>query len=443
MNPSFRRNALTWLLMAGILPGCTSEEPSGPPDTGQPGPACPTPTGAPIEHQGTISAPETWSAASPHVVVADLLVRAKVTVEPCTVVRMGPARSIGLDSGGSLVAAGTQERPVRFEPQDASQPWGQFRIYSGGSARLTWTVLSGGGNPSSAEATLRVSTGADLPGQRPLFVDHVTIEGSHGPGVMLNGTSGFAEGSTSLVIHGSGSASRPEPIALNPNALGTLPSGTYTGNRSDTLFVSPNVASSSVYFVGVDSTVRPLGVPYVMDGLQVGAPSTPATLTVEPGVEMRFLPGTTLRVYDASSTLIAAGTADRPIVFTSARATPAAGDWAGIRFDGLGPRNRLESVQVRYAGGSCQCSGFGCNYLQGSFDVSSAILVFNEPAAPFIAHSRIEDSAGHGILRGWNGSSSVDFLSTNVFARVAGCTQTTPRDIDGRCPDSPPCPMSP
>jgi hypothetical protein len=164
---------------------------------------------------------------------------------------------------------------------------------------------------------------------------------------------------------------------------------------------------------------------------------------VEPGAELRFLPQTTLRVYDDRSTLIAAGTAERPVVFTSARATPAAGDWAGIRFDGLGPNNRLESVWVRYAGGPCQCSSFGCNYLPGSFDVSSAILVFQQPAAPFIAHAHIEDSAGHGILRGWNGSDAVGFLDTNAFARVAGCTQTTPRDVDGRCPDSPPCPRSP
>ncbi|HEX5747475.1 MAG TPA: hypothetical protein VFZ09_14615 [Archangium sp.] len=443
MNPCLRRCVLTLSMMAAGLSGCQPREPSGQPDAGQPGPTCSTPTGAPIEHQGTISAPETWSASNPHVVVGDLLVRAAVTVEPCAVVRMGPARSIGLDSGGSLVAAGTQERPVRFEPQDASQPWGQFRIYTGGSARLTWTVLSGGGNPASAEATVRVSAGADLPGPRPLFVDHVTIEGSRGPGVVLNGTSGFAEGSTALVIRDSGSEARPEPLAINPNALGTLPSGTYTGNRSDTLFVSPGVASSSVFYVGVDATVRALGVPYVLEGLQVGSSSAQATVTVEPGVELRFQPNTTLRVYDNRSALIAVGTASRPVVFTSARATPAAGDWAGIRFDGLSPDSRLESVWVRHAGGACQCSGYGCNYLPGSFDVSSAILVFQQPGAPFIANSRIEDSAGHGILRGWNGSDAVDFLATNSFARVSGCTQTTPRDVEGRCPASPPCPRSP
>ncbi|MBZ4395610.1 hypothetical protein [Myxococcus sp. AS-1-15] len=98
---------------------------------------------------------------------------------------------------------------------------------------------------------------------------------------------------------------------------------------------------------------------------------------------------------------------------------------------------------VRYAGGPCQCSGFGCNDLPDSFDVSSAILVFKESVAPFIANARIEDSAGHGILRGWDGA-DVDLAASTTFARIAGCTQTAPKDAGGRCPSEPPaCPRSP
>ncbi len=164
---------------------------------------------------------------------------------------------------------------------------------------------------------------------------------------------------------------------------------------------------------------------------------------MEAGVELRFEPGKRLLVHDGQSALIASGTAERPVVFTSAKATPAAGDWAGIRFDGMNAANRLEYVHVRYAGGACQCSGFGCNTLPSSFDVSSAILLFQQPTAAFITQSVIEDSAGHGILRGWNGTASVDFLSTNRFARIAECTQTTPRDVEGRCPSEPPCPRAP
>jgi hypothetical protein len=180
-----------------------------------------------------------------------------------------------------------------------------------------------------------------------------------------------------------------------------------------------------------------------VDGLQVGNPDSQATLTVEAGVQLRFLPAKTLLVYDARSALVARGSALKPVLFTSAKSTPAPGDWTGVRFAGLNARNALDNVQVLYAGGDCQCSSFGCNYLAGSFSVASAILLFTQPTSAFVTNSRIEHSAGHGILRGWSGSSDVSFLGTNTFADVAGCTESTPRDVEGRCDANPPCPKSP
>jgi hypothetical protein len=369
--------------------------------------------------------------------------RATVTVEGCAVVRVAAGASVAVDSGGSLVTAGTSERPVRFEPAEQGKPWGQIRVSAPGTARLSWTSLVGGGASTFLDGTVYVGNSSALPGPRLLFVDHVTIQGSSSPGVVLAGTTGFAEGSTDLTITGSGSQALPEPLALNPNALGTLPSGSYTGNRSDAIFVSSAVASSSIFFLGQDATLRALGVPYRVDGLQVGNPNTQATLTVEEGVELRFTPAKTLLVYDGRSALVAKGSSARPVVFTSARATPAPGDWTGLRFGGHNARDALENVRVLYAGGDCQCSSYGCNYLAGSFSVSSAILLFTPPATAFITGSRIEHSAGHGILRGWSAASSVSFLGSNTFLNVAGCTETTPRDSEGRCPADPPCPKSP
>ena len=70
--------------------------------------------------------------------------------------------------------------------------------------------------------------------------------------------------------------------------------------------------------------------------------SDTAVLTIEPGVEIRFEPGTGLYIgyyihhyyfpqhfYGALS---AQGTAQAPVVFTSNAPTPAPGDWRGIYF---------------------------------------------------------------------------------------------------------------
>jgi hypothetical protein len=420
------------------LAACSSTEELPPP-----APACVEPTGAPVEHQGTVSAAETWESSRPHLISGSMTLRAAVTVEGCAVVRVAAGTSVAVEGSGSLVSAGTSERPVRFEPAEQGKPWGQLRVSAPGTARLSWTSLLGGGNSSFQDGTVYVGNSSALPGPRLLFVDHLTISGSSSPGVVLAGTTGFAEGSTDLTITSSGSQAMPEPVALNPNALGTLPSGRYTGNRSDALFVSLSVASSSVGYLGQDATLRDLGVPYRVDGLSVGNADAQATLTVEAGVELRFTQAKTLVVYDGRSALVAVGTPERPVLFTSARATPAAGDWTGLRFGGLNARDRLDQVRVLYAGGDCQCSSYGCNYLEGSFSVSSAILLFTQPATAFITRSRIEHSAGHGILRGWSGASDVSFLGSNTFAEVAGCTETTPRDSEGRCATNPPCPKSP
>jgi len=434
-NRSHLRGCMGALLLSVTACSSTEEPP--------PAAACVEPTGAPVAHQGTVSTAETWAASSPHLISGAMTLRATVTVEGCAVVRVAAGTSVAVDSGGSLVTAGTSARPVRFEPAEQGKPWGQLRVSAPGTARLSWTSFAGGGASSFLDGTLYVGNSSVLPGPRLLFVDHVTIHGSSSPGVVLAGTTGFAEGSTDLTITASGSQALPEPLALNPNALGTVPSGSYTGNRSDALFVSSSVANSSVWYLGQDATLRDVGVPYRVDGLRVGNADAQATLTVAEGVELRFMQAKTLEIYDDRSALVAAGTSARPVIFTSARATPASGDWTGVRFGGLNAKDKLENVRVLYAGGDCQCSSYGCNYLEGSFSVSSAILLFTQPAAAFITGSRIEHSAGHGILRGWNGASDVSFLGSNTFADVAGCTETTPRDPEGRCPASPPCPKSP
>jgi hypothetical protein len=63
-----------------------------------------------------------------------------------------------------------------------------------------------------------------------------------------------------------------------------------------------------------------------------------ATLTIEPGTEIRGLNGSAL-IIEKDSTIMAEGTAAAPIVFTSNQASPAPGDWGGLVLIGAATTN--------------------------------------------------------------------------------------------------------
>jgi len=79
-----------------------------------------------------------------------------------------------------------------------------------------------------------------------------------------------------------------------------------------------------------------------------------ATLTIEPGVTLRFHEATYLELGHKESRLVARGTKERPIVFTSAgneKGERKAGDWVGLVIDDTpGVGTIVEHAIVEYAG---------------------------------------------------------------------------------------------
>jgi len=77
-----------------------------------------------------------------------------------------------------------------------------------------------------------------------------------------------------------------------------------------------------------------------------------ATLTIEPGVTLSFDGNIGIEVGNADvGTLVAVGTAQDPITFTSSSSPPLAGDWGGIRlFDGTLPGTQIAYAKVDFCG---------------------------------------------------------------------------------------------
>jgi len=358
--------------------------------------------------------------------------------------------SIGtaIEAGG-LVANGISGNTVTFTSLD-SLPWGNINVESPSTVSLTHTTLeNGGGDVTTYDgASLVVYGDSQLPVKKIATVSNLTISNSAGYGVLLNRLGGFTDVSTGLTITGSGarSASDPayldleQPVRIQAQSMGTLPSGIYTGNATDEIYVNPIVA------IKADVTVNDRGVPYHIDGTSNNdlnvyqeAGGLIPTLTLEPGVMLKFDAGISLTVgfNTLQGTLRALGSPASPVVFTSATDLPAAGDWIGLYFDaepGL-TGNSINHARIEYAGGPCSCGGFSCEWESGYGDEAAILILGWRPGNAFVTNTTISNSAGHGINRGWTSDSAgPDFVPTNTFNGITQCDQTTPMPATSPCP---------
>jgi hypothetical protein len=484
-SPAFRplvRSALVALLV--LAAGCGSSSSSTtPPPTTPPGtcPAanvastCPAAAGAGTDHSGGISTNTTWTAAgSPHRVPFTFTIAegATLTLEPCATVKLAAGSSIFV--AGKLVAAGQAGRPVTIDSSGPGARWGSIITAAAPAwntgpittfVDLAYTSLVHGGDTSVGGMGLIDLRGhySSDPRTAILRVNNVSIDGTSGPdgyGVYLREGVTFTADSTNLTIKNAAT----RPIRAGDKLVGSIPPGCYTGNAVD------EIVWESAADIDQETTIHDRGVPYRLgapitgNGADMrvgksgsGAPLT--TLTVEAGVTIkvhspagRLVMQTSLNTvpgggYHPSGSLIALGTASKPITFTSAAATPAPGDWVALWFDGgdnSAPASnaRLDHVRVEYAGGPTQASGYHCIVGNSySFDEDSAILMFGPPATQFITNSTIAYSAADGIGRSYEAAPSPDFMSGNTFISVARCKQSYPHPVlPAACPTNPPCP---
>jgi hypothetical protein len=407
---------------------------------------CAPTTGPGTTHTGTtITASETWTAAgSPHVVTFSTIIEAAatLTIEPCTVVRIDGG--YGLHVRGKLAAKGTSAAPILFEASEAAKPFGALHI-DGGTLDLAYTTVRNGGAISATTYGMIDLRGEGAKRRDAFLADHVTIAGSATFGLSLRGDAAVAASSQNLTISGAAAG----PVRATAKLAGSLPSGVYTGNGTDEIFVDSATPMD-------ESTRYPArGVPYRIGTLTVGETAKDApevAWTVDPGVNIRVSSAgnallnsrrTTASpdVDTSNGTLIAIGTAAAPITFEGATAT--AGSWRGIVFRAAPTAaSRLDYVTVAHAGGPSQANSFHCDPAgKGAFSKNedAALALYGAPTSPFVTHATFRDSAGDGIDHAYSGT-MVDLLPSNTFSALAGCKQTRPRNADGSCPDAGYCP---
>jgi hypothetical protein len=140
----------------------------------------------------------------------------------------------------------------------------------------------------------------------------------------------------------------------------------YTVNRPDNT-TTPWTVSVGTAAVNIDQDITSTVTwtsdkTYIITGdIIIGNNSI---LTIQPGTVIKFAAGSSLSVgYSSNATVIANGTAEKPIIFTSTALVPAAGAWEGLFFDAHTLSNTsLSYCNIMYAGSN---TNYGALNLDG------------------------------------------------------------------------------
>ena len=370
---------------------------------------------------------------------------ATLTIEPGTIVRFtsNGRLILGYSSHkGALIAQGTAEEPIIFTSNAASPAPGDWRcIYFDNDTHDATTLMehciveyggrtenaniycnkanpqinncqihSGSGhgifqNNSSAGINNNMiennaSTGITIAGSSSPHIENNTIENNGTTGISISGSSNpgilnnTIRNNTSHGIYSSDTNSQPvisgnqiennggSAIQLQLGNVQSVSENYGSGNGQDYI----NITGSCQRNLTLQNLTE-TDFPWVItnDTRVYLNSTTPATLTIEPGNIVRFTSNGRLILGYSShkGALIAQGTAEEPIIFTSNTASPAPGDWRCIYFDNdtHDATTLMEHCIVEY-GGRTENANIYCN-----------------KANPQINNCQIHSGSGHGIFQ--------------------------------------------
>jgi hypothetical protein len=419
-----------------------------------------TENGVVVTHAGNITASETWAGnGTVHLVTnsISILAPATVTIQKCAIVKLSPSVGItvqGAASGTStakLLAAGDDAGTgfIVFKAVDATQPWGRLRGFNQNSLiELDYVTISGGGSVGGAQrnAVIAMAGASTLP-DPVLKVNTVAVVNAAGPGIYLSDAAFTSDSDTLQIV------SPADVIAAPAMALGSIPTNTFSGTAKMEILV---VENANIFDNLTINTTIPIH--FKTDAVHVGglAPTfvPNVTLTLNQGVTLKFERASTAptlvtfgdigQSQDKNAALVVNGTGLEPVLLTSAVATPAPGDWAGLWLvTSVG--SQLNNVIIEYAGGDAGIGPVSCGPIDPNahqpYRHTAALLVGDgtdlqyAPPAGLVTNSTFRNNAGNFAVDSvWQSAVFGPALNTsNTFtASSKVCTQSK-NYITGGC----------
>ena len=296
--------------------------------------------------EGTINGNRTW-AANTYAIFGNVNIYnynnlCSLTLAPGSTLMFDEGKQFSIESRGSLVAEGTAEQPITFTSLNGQAGgWNGIYFadnsdgYSGQGSSLKHCIVENGNDynlyllyttqPSLIEdCTFQNAVGKDVYlYQSYSSFNNCTFRNAGTRGVdtyNMNGTCNF----TNCSFEDNGDY----PLYFSNAAyMGSMTNTSFTGNNPDAVLLNEGTVSATRTWEGY--TYHILGNLYV--GNYYG--NSPSTWTLMPGATLMFAEGKGF--YTGSSTsycanIIAEGTAEQPITFTSMNGQP--GGWNGLYF---------------------------------------------------------------------------------------------------------------
>ncbi len=263
-------------------------------------------------------------------------------IEPGVTVKFAEKSSliVGFHSQNSvLIAKGTELLPIKFTSTDDNKHpggWNNIRFENGtsSSSRLENCIIEYAGGLTGNNGAIDINN-------CKVSIVNCKIQDSGNRGVDLNGNAEFLSFTGNYIKTCSN-----EAIRIDVNKVHTI-------GDNNIIEDSPILVNSGDFTLEYSQTWKYQTTPYFIDGnvrifFQEGS-----KLVIAPGNTLKFAPNSQLIVgaNNVSGTLVAKGTLDSLITFTSSEEQPYNGDWKGIVFDkGATGASLLDYCKIEYAG---------------------------------------------------------------------------------------------
>jgi hypothetical protein len=256
---------------------------------------------------------------------------AVLTIAPGTTVAVAAGGSLSTLPSGDLVAAGTAAAPILFRsllPTGSPGDWASVAVHASDNSELHHVTIRHGG-AGTFEAALYVDA--------PLrALEQITVEDSSSHGVNFSSSAGVATPATISVARNARAS-----VISEPEALLDVAAPVQFADADDAF----EIGTGNIFGNG---TLPAQSVPYRMVG---------SSLVVPGGNDLLLAAGVTLQLTGSGllvdgGHLEAKGSSSAPVVFTSAKATPAPGDWGCV--DVSVDRGAIfDHAVFTYAGATC------------------------------------------------------------------------------------------